>query len=329
MKINTNLLLRSAGLALVLAAALGTTLGSARAQSYPSEDIRLVCAFPAGSGADVLVRYFAERLRPIVNRTVIVENKAGAGGNIASEYVSRAKPDGHTIFVHAATAVAANMSLFKNPPVDVGKTIQIAGTINRQPFMLVVDAKSPYKTVADLTAAMKKKGDKASYATAAPTGIIMGELYKNATGIQAVEVNYKTAPDSLNEITSGKIDFGMHDPVFSLAQQREGRLRILAVSTGKRLEAVPDLPTMTESGVPMDLTGWWAAMVPTGTPAPVIEQIHKWFVQIVSSDETKAFLNKFGGDPNIMAPAEAQKIFLQEIKNWGDYVKMAKIQPQG
>jgi tripartite-type tricarboxylate transporter receptor subunit TctC len=322
-------LLRSAGLALVLAAALGTTLGSARAQSYPSEDIRLVCAFPAGSGADVLVRYFAERLRPIVNRTVIVENKAGAGGNIASEYVSRAKPDGHTIFVHAATAVAANMSLFKNPPVDVGKTIQIAGTINRQPFMLVVDAKSPYKTVADLTAAMKKKGDKASYATAAPTGIIMGELYKNATGIQAVEVNYKTAPDSLNEITSGKIDFGMHDPVFSLAQQREGRLRILAVSTGKRLEAVPDLPTMTESGVPMDLTGWWAAMVPTGTPAPVIEQIHKWFVQIVSSDETKAFLNKFGGDPNIMAPAEAQKIFLQEIKNWGDYVKMAKIQPQG
>jgi tripartite-type tricarboxylate transporter receptor subunit TctC len=329
MKINANWLLRSAGLALVLAAAFGTTLGSARAQSYPSDDIRLVCAFPAGSGADVLVRYFAERLRPIVNRTVIVENKAGAGGNIASEYVSRAKPDGHTIFVHAATAVAANMSLFKNPPVDVGKTIQIAGTINRQPFMLVVDAKSPYKTVADLTAAMKKKGDKASYATAAPTGIIMGELYKNATGIQAVEVNYKTAPDSLNEITSGKIDFGMHDPVFSLAQQREGRLRILAVSTGKRLQAVPDLPTMTESGVPMDLTGWWAAMVPTGTPAPVIEQIHKWFVQIVSSDETKAFLNKFGGDPNIMAPAEAQKIFLQEIKNWGDYVKMAKIQPQG
>jgi tripartite-type tricarboxylate transporter receptor subunit TctC len=316
---------RAAAAAIVLMAAAG----SANAQAYPSQDIRVICAFPAGSGADVLVRYFAERLRPIVNRTVIVENKAGAGGNIASEYVSRAKPDGHTIFVHAATAVAANMSLFKNPPVDVGKTIQIAGTINRQPFMLVVDAKSPYKTVADLTAAMKKKGDKASYATAAPTGIIMGELYKNATGIQAVEVNYKTAPDSLNEITSGKIDFGMHDPVFSLAQQREGRLRILAVSTGKRLQAVPDLPTMTESGVPMDLTGWWAAMVPTGTPAPVVEQIHKWFVQIVSSDETKAFLNKFGGDPNIMAPAEAQKIFLQEIKNWGDYVKMAKIQPQG
>lgn len=297
------------------------------AQSYPSQDIRLVCAFPAGSGADVLVRYFAEKLRPLVKATVIVENKAGAGGNIASEYVSRAKPDGHTIFVHAATAVAANMSLFKNPPVDVGKTIQVAATINRQPFMLVVDAKSPYKTVADLTAAMKKKGEAASYATAAPTGRIMGEIYKNVMGLKAVEVNYRTAPDSLNELTNGKLDFGMHDPVFSLAQQREGRLRILAVSTGDRLAASSDLPTMTESGIKMDLTGWWAAMVPTGTPQPVIDQIHKWFVQMVSAEDTKKFLNSFGGDPNIQSPADAQKRFLQDIKDWGDYVRMAKIPP--
>lgn len=297
------------------------------AQGYPSQDIRFVCAFPAGSGADVLVRYFAEKLRPLVKQTVIVENKAGAGGNIAAEYVSRAKPDGHTIFVHAATAVAANMSLFKNPPVDVGKTIQVAATINRQPFMLVVDAKSPYKTVADLTEAMKKKGEAASYATAAPTGRIMGEIYKNATGVKAVEVNYRSAPDSLNELTSGKLDFGMHDPVFSLAQQREGRLRILAVSTGERLAASPDLPTMTESGIKMDLTGWWAAMVPTGTPKPVIDQIHRWFVEMVSAEDTKKFLNSFGGDPNIQSPEEAHKRFIQDIKDWGDYVRLAKIPP--
>ena len=126
----------------------------------------------------MLVRYFAEKLRPIANRTVIVENKAGAGGNIATEFVARSKPDGYTIYVHAATAVAANQHLFKKPPVDAASDIQIAATINRQPFMLVVDAKSPYKTVAELTAAMKQKGDKATYATAAPTGRIMGEIYK-------------------------------------------------------------------------------------------------------------------------------------------------------
>ena len=323
MKTNFNLILAAA-----LAAALSTLPSTAHAQTYPSQDIRLICAFPAGSGADVLVRYFSEKLRPLVNRTVIVENKAGAGGNIAQEYVARAKPDGYTIYVHAATAVAANQHLFKKPSIDAAKALQVAASINRQPFMLVVDAKSPYKTVAELTEAMKKKGDKATYATAAPTGSIMGEIYKDVTGIKAVEVSYKTAPDSVNELLSGKLDYGMHDPVFSLAQQREGRLRILAVSTGTRLAANPDLPTMTESGVPMDLTGWWAAMLPAGTPKAVIDQVNAWFTEMVKTDETKKFLNGFGGDPFINTPDAAQALFLKAIKDWGDYVRIAKIVPQ-
>jgi tripartite-type tricarboxylate transporter receptor subunit TctC len=317
------------GLALALPVGLFALAGQAGAQAYPSQDIRLVCAFPAGSGADVLVRYFAEKLRPIAGRTVIVENKAGAGGNIATEYVAKSRPDGHTIYVHAATAVALNQHLFRKPPVDVAKALKVVATINRQPWMLVVDAKSPYKTVADLTAAMKQKGDKASFATAAPTGRVMGELYKNAMGLKALEVNYKTAADSLNEIISGRLDYALHDPVFSLAQQRQGKLRILAVSTAKRLAAAADLPTMTELGIPMDLTGWWAAMLPSGVPQPVVDQVHKWFVQMVSSDETKAFLNKFGGDPNINTPAKAQEMFESAIKEWGEYVRIAKIEPLG
>ena len=322
MKLNSTL--RAVGVAVALAAAPI----AAHAQSYPSQDIRLICAFPPGSGADVLVRYFAEKLRPIANRTVIVENKSGAGGNIATEYVARAKPDGYTIYVHAATAVAANQHLFKKPPVDAAKAIQIAASINRQPFMLVVDAKSPYKSVAELTEAMLKKGDKASYAYAAPTGNIMGEIYKNVTKIKAVEIGYKTAPDSLNEMLSGKLDYGMHDPVFSLAQEREGRLRILAVSTATRLEANPQMPTMTESGVPMDLTGWWAAMLPSGTPKPIVDQVNKWFTEIVKTEESKKFLNSFGGDQFVNSPEAAQELFLKAIKDWGDYVKIAKIQPQ-
>ena len=297
------------------------------AQDYPSQDIRLICAFPAGGGADVLVRYFAEKLRPIAGRTVIVENKAGAGGNIATEYVARAKPDGYTIYVHAGSAVAANQSLFRKPAVDVLRDIRVAATINRQPFMLVVDAKSPYQTVADLTAAMKRKGDKATYATSAPTGRIMGELYKSAMGLKAVEVNYRTAADSLNEMLSGKIDYGMHEPVFALAQAREGRFRILAVGTGKRLDALPDLPTMTELGVPMDLTVWWAVMVPAATPQPIVDRINRWFVQIVSSDETKKFLNNFGGDPYVNTPEQGQALLARDVKAWGDYVRLAGIEP--
>jgi len=326
MKLTRKEFLKAAGAAAVLAPFAGA--GPAFAQAYPSQDIRLVCAFPAGSGADVLVRYFAEKLRPLAKATVIVETKVGAGGWVAIEHVARSKPDGHTMLLLGANAVAATMSLFKNPSIDVGKAIEVAATINRQPFMIVVAYDSPYKTVAELTAAMKPKGDKATYATGAPAGTIMGELYKAATGIQAVEVVYKTASDSLNEITSGKLDYGVHDPVFSLAQMREKRLRILGVSTGRRLEANPELPTMKEQGVDMDLTLWWAAMVPAGTPRPVVEQINKWFVQIVSMDETRKFLAGFGGDPNIVPQDQAQKNFIDDIKRWADYIRIAKIQPQ-
>jgi len=323
MKVTRKELLRAAG-AFALVAPFGGIRG-AFAQAYPSQDIRFVCAFPAGSGADVLVRFFAEKLRPVNGRTIIVEDKVGAGGHIATEYVARSKPDGYTIYVFAATGVALMAGMFKNPPVDVSKTIQVAAAINRQPFMLVVDAKSPYKTVAELTAAMKAKGDKATYASAAPPGTILGETYKNKTGVRAVEVQYKSAPDSLNEMLSGKLDYGMHDPVFSIAQMREGRLRILAVSTGQRISVIPDVPTMKESGVDMDMTIWWAAMVPAGTPKPIVDQINKWFGQVLATDEVKKFLNSFGGDVNIQTPEQAQANFLAAIPQWVEFVKIAKL----
>src|SRR5690606_21025084 len=154
--------------AALVAAAVGVS-APAQAQQYPDRDIHFICAFPPGSGADVLVRYFAEKVRPLTGKNIVVENRAGAGGNIALTHVARSKPDGYTVFVHGVSGVAASMSLFKAPAVNVEKDIQVAGTINQQPYMIVVHASKPHKTLAELTAAMKAKGDKASYGTANPS----------------------------------------------------------------------------------------------------------------------------------------------------------------
>ena len=317
--------------AAVVAFGLAALAGAspARAQDYPTQDIRFICGFPAGSGADVLVRYFAEKLRPLAGRPVIVENKVGAAGNIAAEFTARAKPDGYTVHVHAGSAVAANQHLFKRRPFDAVKDLQVAATLNQQPFMVMVPAASPHQTLAELTAAMKQKGDKASYAQSNTSGKVMGDLYKQATGITAVEVPYRTANDSINDFASGRLDYGMMDPVFALSQARAGRLRMLAVSTPHRMKAVPELPTMTEAGTPgVEMMGWFAAMVPSATPRPVVDRLNKWLNEILATEETKKFLNQFGGDPYISTPEEGQARMAKEVKDWEHYIKIAKIEPQ-
>jgi len=301
----------------------------ARAQDYPSQDIRFLCGFPAGSGADVLVRYMGEKVRAVAGRTIIVENKAGAAGNIAAVYTAKAKPDGYTVYVHAASAIAANMHLFKAPPIDAARDLQVVAGVNKQPFMVMVPASSPYKTVAELTEAMKAKGEKASYAQSNTSGKVMGELYKQATGVKAVEVPYRTANDSLNDFASGRLDYGMMDPVFALSQARAGRLRMLAVSTPQRMQAVPELPTMAEAGVPgVELLTWFAAMVPSATPRPIVDKLNKWFNEVLATEETRQFLNSFGGDPFITTPDQAQALFRQGVKDWERYVRAANIEPQ-
>ena len=319
---------KRAGAAVLLLAAIAVP-NLTRAQDYPSQDIRFICGFPAGSGADVLVRYFAEKVRAVAGRTVIVENKVGAAGNIAAEFTARAKPDGHTVHVHAGSAVAANQHLFKRRPFDAVKDLQTVATLNQQPFMVMVPVNSPYQTLAELTEAMKKKGDKASWAQSNTTGKVMGALYSQATGVTAVEVPYRTAADAVNDFTSGRLDYGMMDPVFALSQARAGRLRMLAVSTPRRMEAVPELPTMTEAGTPgVEMMGWFAAFVPSATPRPIVEKLNKWFNEVLATDETKKFLNQFGGDPYISTPEEGQARLAKDVKDWEHYVKIAKIDPQ-
>lgn len=316
------------GAALVTASALGTPVWGQ--EKYPSREVRVICAFPAGSGADVFARYFAENMRPFLGGTVIVENKVGASGNLAINFAARAKPDGYTILIHAPSAIAANMSLFKDPGYDAAKAFDVLGSVCRLPFTVTVGAKSPHKTLQDLIKTLQQKGDKASYGTTAPTGQVAGALMKDILKLKMVEVPYRTAADSVNDLESGNIDCMMYDPIFAMPFHRNGKMRVLALSSKERMTTAPDIPTMNESGVPgVDVVGWWGVAVPKGVPEPIKAQISKAFIQMAEKPETKKWLAEFGSDPFIVGPEDAQKLMLQDIKDWGRYVKIANMEPKG
>ncbi|MGK9052990.1 tripartite tricarboxylate transporter substrate binding protein [Neorhizobium petrolearium] len=311
-------------MALTAAAALAPAGASAQG-AYPNGQITFICAFPPGSGADVLVRYFADKFAKVAGQTVIVENKPGAAGNIAAQYTARAKPDGYTIYVHSGTSTAANMSLFKAPPIDVVKELQTTSFINKQAFMFVIAHDSPIKDLKELSAMLKEKGSDASYATAATSGKVLGEVYKQIAGVEPVEVNFKDANDSLNDMLSGAIDYGVHDPVFALSQAKEKRLRILASGSPVRLKSIPDVPTAKEQGYDIDQLGWWGSFVPKATPRPIVEKINALFNEILAQPDTVAFLGKFGGDVYIGTPDEGQELLAKTVEEWKTYVALAKI----
>jgi len=314
-----------------LAAATALPAGAAFADDYPgNREIKIVAAFPAGSGADVFTRYFADNMRPFLgNPTMIVENKVGASGNIAANYVAKAKPDGYTIFIHAPSAIAGNMALFKNPGFDE-KAFEILGSVCRLPFTVSVSANSPHKTLQELIAAVKAKGAKASYGTTAPTGQVAGAIMKKTLKLEAVEVPYRTAADTVNDLDSGAVDYVMYDPIFAMPRHRQGKLRVLAISAKERMSTAPDIPTMNESGVPgIDVVGWWGPAVPAGTPQAVKDKIADAFRKMAEKPETKKWLSNLGGDPWVVGPAEAQKRFLQDVKEWAGFIKIAGIEPKG
>jgi tripartite-type tricarboxylate transporter receptor subunit TctC len=320
---------RRTALTLALGATALMAPGLAFAQAgYPSKTISFICAFPAGSGADVLVRFFADKVAAVSGHTVIVENKPGAAGSIATEFTARAPADGHTIFVHSGNSVAGNMWLMKKPPVDAAKDLQTIATVNKQAFMITVRVDSPYKTLADLVADQKAKGDKGSYAVNATSGRVLAEEFKQLAGLQTVPVSYGTAADSINDIMSGQVDFGVQDPVFSLAQVRGGRFRVLALGAAERLQGIPDIPTFKEQGYDIDQLGWWGVMVPAGVPADVVTTINGWFNQVLADAATKEFLMKQGGDPYVSTPEEAQKLMEDTITEWKRLVEVAKIPAQ-
>ena len=319
--------MRLAGIAFAFTIALAAI--PAQAQQFPSQDVHIVVGFAAGSGPDVTARFLADKLRPKMNgKAVLVDNKPGAVGNIATEYVAKAKPDGHTLYMTGGSSLVATAYLFKNPPVDV-TTFEVAATMARAPILMVVSNNSPHQKIADLSATLKTKGDKASYGTAFPTARVAGALYRSAIGANTVEVQYKTSSDWINDLNAGNLDFAFIDAAAGFGMAKAGRFRVLAVSTGERSKAMPDFTPFAEAGVKMDLPAWWAVFAPQGTPKPVLDQLHGMISEVSGTDEARKFFAGTGYDTWLTSRDEARAAYLKDYKDWADYVKVAKIEPQG
>jgi len=309
---------------------LGAVPTFAQGDDYPSKDIHAICMFPAGSGADVFVRFYAKKLSEITGgKTVLTENRVGAFGNIATEYVAKARPDGYTIYIAPGSSVlAAAQHLFKKIAYDPINDFEHVTTLSKLPFILLVASSSPFQNVADLTKYLKEKGDKASYGSVANTGLVGSELYKAQFGLQTVEVKYKENGTMFNDLFAGNIAFVGLDPVTASGQRKEGRVRALATTSAERFKSLPDIPSAREAGiVNSDLIGWWSVHVPKGTPKPILDKLETWFNKIAVDDETVKFLNNLGSDPFPGNSKMLKELLIKESKNWGDYVKLAKIEP--
>jgi tripartite-type tricarboxylate transporter receptor subunit TctC len=312
---------------LTVAGILGNA-GIAHSQAYPSKEVHFVNPGIPGSSPDIWARFIAEKIRPLMGKTIIVENKAGALSNVATEYVARSKPDGYTVLINSGEAMAANMYILKKPPVDVLSALTLVSTTNSGALLIVVPGNSPAKSIADLTALLKAKRDKASYGIANPVSKVVGALYMAHAGLEAVEVQYKSAVDFANDLTSGSLDFAISDAVSTRSHINAGTLRILAISGGNRSQAFPNIPTMVESGYPIDLPGWWGAFVPAETPKPIVEQLNRWFDEALKGDDVRKYFSDRGGDTLSIPFAGTAEFYRKQVAAWGEYVRVAKIQPQ-
>ncbi|HET7766647.1 MAG TPA: tripartite tricarboxylate transporter substrate-binding protein [Burkholderiales bacterium] len=303
---------------------------AAAAQDYPAREIRSICNFSAGSGADIVVRYYSDRLARLAGKPVVVENKTGVQGNIATEYVARSKADGYTIMITpASSTLAAARYLFKQLPFDPDKDFTPVTTLAKLSFAIAIDAKSPVRTIAELTEHLKRKPGHGHYATGSNTGQVTGELYKAMAGLSTTYVPYKQTMSALTDTISGEVDFMTYDITFLVPQARAGRIRILAVTSATRRAALPDVPTMAESGFPgYDLAPWWGVVVPAGTPKAIIDKLAAWFNQITESEDTRKFLENLATDPFPGSPETMAALIRTEIEQWGRYVRLAKIEPQ-
>jgi tripartite-type tricarboxylate transporter receptor subunit TctC len=314
----------SAALALLLAAA-------AHAQPYPSKPLRLIVPFPPGGSTDILARVLAQKLGDDLGQPVVIDNRGGAGGTIGAEAASKASPDGHTIMMGHLGTLAVAPAIYKKLGYDPRKSFAPVALMARVPSVLVVNNAVPARTAQELIAYARANPGKLTYGSAGlgSTSHLTTEYFKLATGTDILHVPYKGVGPMLTDLVSGQIAMGLNGAPAVMPHVNAGRLRALAVSGLRRLEALPQLPTLDESGVKgFDASGWYGIVAPAGTPRGAIERLNAEVRKIVATPELRARLDAEGAIAAAGTPEEFGAFIAKEIDRWAAVLRQAGIQPQ-
>ena len=300
----------------------------AGAQPYPSKVIRFVSAFAPGGTTDILARLLADKLREQVGQPVIVENRPGAGGNIGSDSVAKAAPDGYTLLMGASGPLAVNVSLFTNMSFDPRRDFAPIIQITAAPLVLVVPTASPINSVADLLAEARKPNARVNYGSAGPRSPqhVTAELFKYMAKVDMTHVPYKSAGLSINDLLGGQLTASFEAMIPVLPHIQGGKLRALAVTGAERSPLLPNLPTVAEAGVGgFESTAWYGVVAPAGTPPDIVKRLNAEFSKILTQPDVKRRITELGGLP---APLDAEsfgKLIHAEIDKWAAVVKAAGI----
>src|SRR5437867_856636 len=316
---------RSVMLALLLA--LFTAV--AAAQSYPTKPVRLIIPFPPGGSNDVVGRMIAFQLSERLGRQVVADNQGGAGGIIGTDAVARSLPDGHTLLlISVAYAFGASMYTL---PYDPATPFAPVAMLGAGPVVIAVTAKLPVSSVKELVALAKEKPGELNYATAGVGSFqhLASELFKLQSGLDIVHIPFKGGGPAMMDVIAGNTQIAIGSLIQTLPHIRSGRLKPLGVGSAKRVAALPDLPTISEAGVPgYEATNWWGIVAPAGTPRPVIVRLHRELSVILASAETKKRFETEGGEAAQMSPEEFGRFIASETVKWAKVVKEAGIKPE-
>jgi tripartite-type tricarboxylate transporter receptor subunit TctC len=316
---------RLAAIAAILCTALAPA-SSAQAQPYPSRPITIVVALAAGTGADIVVRTYAEKLSQTLGRPIIVENRPGSAGLAAVDAALKAPPDGYTLLTATSSAMAIRPSMFKKPPYDPNTDFVPLSHYLKSPFVLVVNPDLPIKSVPDLIAYVKARPGKIAFSSTSIGGAphLSGEYINQRFGVQMTHVPYKISPQAIQDVAAGHVQLTFAEAAASLELIRGGKLRALAVTSTTRLGTLPDVPPFAEaSGIPdFEAVSWHMLFARAGTPQEIVDKLHTEMSRIIATPELQTRMSSLGLIPYPPPPiAESQAYIKSEIDKWGGLVK--------